>query len=222
MAAAGIIEPSNSPWAVPVVLVRKKNSSWRFCVDYRRLNRFTRKDSYLLPRIDDALDYITGSSWFRSLDLRSGYWQIELAPEARPKTITLHHWARTVAVPRHAVRALQCNTFEQLMERVLADVPRNHCVVYLDDLLVHANSFNKALSNLHEVFTAIRQAGLWLNPTKCCLLMRETKFPGHVINASVVATDLEKVAAVRDWPTPANASELKSFLGLASYYRRFV
>ena len=86
MAAGGVIEPSSSPWAAPAVLVKKKDGSWRFCVDYRRLNEVTRKDSYPLPWIDDALDYIGGSSWFSSLDLRSGYWQVELAPEARPKT----------------------------------------------------------------------------------------------------------------------------------------
>uniref|UniRef100_A0A3P9LNX3 ribonuclease H n=1 Tax=Oryzias latipes TaxID=8090 RepID=A0A3P9LNX3_ORYLA len=108
------------------------------------------------------------------------------------------------------------------MERVLKDIPRIRCVVYLDDLLVHAQNFTEAVHNLREVFLAIRQAGLRLNPAKCTLLARQTQFLGHVISESGVATDPAKVAAVRDWPTPSNTSELRSFLGLASYYRRFV
>lgn len=222
MAAAGVIEPSDSPWAAPAVLVRKKNDSWRFCVDYRRLNAVTKKDSYPLPRIDDALDHITGSSWFSSLDLRSGYWQVELAPDARPKT------AFTIGQGLWQFRVMPfglCNapaTFERLMERVLAEIPRSRCVVYLDDLLVHASDFDRALGNLQEVFEAIRQAGLRLNPAKCRLLTRETQFLGHVVSAHGVATDPAKVAAVQNWPPPANVTELRSFLGLASYYRRFV
>uniref|UniRef100_A0AAV2MGF7 ribonuclease H n=1 Tax=Knipowitschia caucasica TaxID=637954 RepID=A0AAV2MGF7_KNICA len=154
MLAAGIIEPSSSPWAAPLVLVRKRLGGWRFCVDYRRLNAVTKKDSYPLPRIDDALDYISGSSWFSSLDMRSGYWQVELSPQARAKT------AFTFGQGLWQFRVIPfglCNapaTFERLMERVLADIPRSHCVVYLDDLLVHASDFSKALGHLSGVFSA--------------------------------------------------------------------
>ncbi|KAJ8337414.1 hypothetical protein SKAU_G00386340 [Synaphobranchus kaupii] len=222
MAAAGVIEPSDSPWAAPAVLVQKKSGEWRFCVDYRRLNSATTKDSYPLPRIDEALDHISGSSWFSSLDLRSGYWQVRLAPEAKPKT------AFTIGQGLWQFRVMPfglCNapaTFERLMERVLAAVPRSHCVVYLDDLLVHASDFQQALANLTDVLAAIRQAGLRLNPKKCQLLRRETAFLGHIVSERGVATDPSKVAAVRDWPVPGNVGELRSFLGLASYYRRFV
>ncbi|KAJ8364795.1 hypothetical protein SKAU_G00136260 [Synaphobranchus kaupii] len=222
IAAAGVIEPSNSSWAAPAVLVRKKESSWWFCMDYRRLNNVIKKDSYPLTRIDNALDYIAGSSWFSSLDLRSSYWQVELAPGARPKT------AFTIGQGLWQFRVTPfrlCNapaTFERLMERVLVDEPQSRCIVYLDDLLVHAIDFYGALPNLHEVLTAIRQARLWLNPAKCYLLTKETMFLGHVVSAHGVVTDPAKVAAVRDRPTPANVSELRCFLGLASYNCHFI
>ena len=222
MAAAGVIEPSNSPWTAPAVLVRKKDQSWRFCVDYRRLNDVTRKDSYPLPRIDDALDDIAGSRLFSSLDLRSGYWQVHLTAEARAKT------AFSIGQGLWQFRVLPfglCNgpaTFERLMERVLAGVPRSRCVVFLDDLLSHAADFEGAMANLQEVFEAIRTAGLRLHPRKCHLLRRQTAFLGHIVSEAGVSTDPGKVAAVRDWPTPHNVAELRSFLGLASYYRRFV
>ena len=196
MAAGGVIEPSSSPWAAPAVLVRKKDGSWRFCVDYRRLNKVTRKDSYPLPRIDNALDYIGGSSWFSSLDLCSDR-QVELAYEARPKTaFTIGQGLWQFCVMPFGL----CNataTFEWMMERVLVSIPRSRCVVYLDDLLVHAHDFGEALVNLWEVSEAIRWAGLRLNPAKCSLLARETLLLGHVVNEHGMATNPTKAAAVR-------------------------
>ncbi|KAJ8404027.1 hypothetical protein AAFF_G00343770 [Aldrovandia affinis] len=200
----------------------RKDNSWRFCVDYRRLNAVTRKDSYPLPRIDDALDHISGSRWFSSLNLRSGYWQVELAPDARPKT------AFTIGQGLWQFRVMPfglCNapaTFEWLMERVLSHVPKQHCIVYLDELLVHAGDFEGALRHLREVFATIRQAGLRLNPKKCQLFWRETAFLGHVVSTDGMVTDPAKIDTVHDWRPPTNVSDLRSFLGLASYYRRYV
>ncbi|KAK2905711.1 hypothetical protein Q8A73_009654 [Channa argus] len=222
MVANDLIEPSDSPWAAPMVMVRKKTGKWRPSVDYRRLNPVTRKDYYRLPRIDVALDYVAGSCWFSSLDLRSRYWQMELAPEARPKT------AFTIGQELWQFKVMPfvlCNapaTFERLMEQVLKDIPQGCCVVYLDDLLVHVKGFEDAISNLAGVFTAIHQAGLQLNPAKCHLLARETQFLGHVVSERGVTTDQAKVAAIKEWPQPTTTNELRSFLCLASYYRRFV
>ncbi|KAK7884629.1 hypothetical protein WMY93_027752 [Mugilogobius chulae] len=223
MLKAGIIEPSDSPWASGVVMVNKKNNpEMRFCVDYRPLNSVTRKDSYPLPRIDESLDLVSGSSWFSSLDLRSGYWQVPLSPDARPKT------AFCTGRGLWQFRVLPfglCNapaTFERLMEKVLADIPRQECLVYLDDILVHGNSFETALESLRQVLHRISVAGLKLHPNKCCFMKKELEFLGHKVGGEGISTLEDKVQAVRDWPTPTNLRELKSFIGLASYYRRFV
>ncbi|KAL0188675.1 hypothetical protein M9458_015774, partial [Cirrhinus mrigala] len=222
MQHAGIIEPSESPWASPVVMVPKKGGEWRFCVDYRRLNAVTRKDSYPLPRVDECLDLVAGSSWFSSLDLRSGYWQVPLTPEARPKTA----FCTGRGLWQFKVLSFGlCNapaTFERLMERVLEGVPRQQCLVFLDDILAHGGSFHLAITALRAVLEKIRSAGLKLHPNKCSLLSREVTFLGHRIGSEGIGTAEDKVRAVREWPVPANQRELKSFLGLASYYRKFV
>ena len=223
MLEAGIIEPSDSPWASGVVMVNKKKSpKMRFCVDYRPLNSVTRKDSYPLPRIDECLDLVSGSSWFSSLDLRCGYWQVPLSPSARPKTA----FCTGRGLWQFKVLCFGlCNapaTFERLMEKVLADIPRQECLVYLDDILVHGSSFQTALGALRRVLHRIAAAGLKLHPDKCCFMRKELEFLGHRVGEEGISTLEEKVRAVKDWPVPANVRELKSFLGLASYYRRFV
>ncbi|KAL7883614.1 hypothetical protein SRHO_G00012720 [Serrasalmus rhombeus] len=215
MLRAGIIEPSD-------MVNKKKSQKIRFCVDYRPLNSVTKKDSYPLPRIDESLDLVSGSSWFSSLDLRSGYWQVPLSPDAKPKTAFctgrgLWHF--------RVLSFSLCNapaTFEWLMEKVLAEIPRQECLVYLDDILVHRSSFKAALMSLQRTLQKIAAAGLKLHPDKCCFMRRELEFLGHRIGGEGISTMEEKVQVVQDWPTPSNLRELKSFIGLASYYRRFV
>ncbi|KAJ8358231.1 hypothetical protein AAFF_G00021430 [Aldrovandia affinis] len=222
MQQAGIIEPSDSPWAAAVVMVPKKNGDWRLCADYRPLNDVTRKDSYPLPRIDESLDLVSGSSWFSSLDLRSGYYQVPLSPAARPKT------AFCTGRGLWQFRVLSfglCNapaTFERLMDRVLAGVPREQCLVYLDDILAHGSSFEAALGALRQVLERIRAADLKLHPEKCRFMQREVTFLGHRVGGEGIGTLEEKVQAITGWPTPTNQAQVKSFVGLASYYRRFV
>jgi hypothetical protein len=210
------------PWAAPIVLVRKKDGSTRFCVDYRKLNNVTRKDSYPLPRIDDTLEALSGATWFSSLDLKSGYWQVGVHPEDREKT------AFTTGRGLWQFRVMPfglCNapaTFERLMERVLAGLPLSVCLVYLDDNLIPARSFDDQIQNLRSVFIRLRGANLKLSPKKCTLFKRQLKFLGHIVSKNSVATDPEKLEAVKSWPTPTNVSEVRRFLGLCSYYRRFV
>ncbi|MGH0129364.1 UNVERIFIED_CONTAM: hypothetical protein FKN15_043515 [Acipenser sinensis] len=222
MREAGIIEPSDSPWTSPVVMVPKKDGKWRFCVDYRRLNDVTEKDSYPLPRIDESLDLVAGSKWFSSLDLRSGYWQVALSPAGRPKTAFSTGrglWQFTV-MPFGLCNAPA--TFERLMEKVLVGLPPTECLVYLDDLLVHGKTFQAALASLREVLRRVTEAGLKLHPEKCQFLRKEVTFLGHRVGEDGISTEPCKVTAVRDWPTPINLRQLRGFLGLASYYRRFV
>ena len=192
------------------------------CVDFRPLNKVTKKDSYPLPRIDGALDTVAGSAWYSSLDLRSGYWQVPLSPEARAKTAFITNgglWQFKV-LPFGLCNAPA--TFERLMDRVLAGIPRQECVVYLDDILVHGDSFQAALRALRRVLERVAEAGLKLHPQKCSFMQREVTFLGHKLGGGGVGTMDDKVQTVKDWPTPSTVQDLKSFLGLASYYRKFV
>uniref|UniRef100_A0A2C9LQU1 Reverse transcriptase domain-containing protein n=1 Tax=Biomphalaria glabrata TaxID=6526 RepID=A0A2C9LQU1_BIOGL len=169
MRQQGVFEPSNSPWCSPIVLVKKKDGSTRFCVDYRLLNDATHKVSYPLPRIDDTLDTLAGSQIFSTLDLKSGYWQVGLHPEDRDKTAFSAGnglWQFTV-MPFGLCNAPA--TFERLMEHVLRGLNWTTCLVYLDDIIVIGRTFEEHIANLKEVFERIRNSGMKLNPKKCSL-----------------------------------------------------
>ena len=222
MLKRGIITESQSPWASPVVLVRKKDNTWRYCIDYRRLNGVCIKDSYPLPRIDDSLDRLSGAVWFSTLDLQSGYWQVKMAPEDQQKTAftTSQGLFEFLVMPFGLANAPA--TFERLMERILKGLQWNTCLVYLDDVIVYAGEFDQALGRLDEVFRRLGSAGLKLNPQKCNLFQEEVSYLGHVVSKEGVGTDPEKTRAIESWPEPKNVSQLRSFLGTCSYYRRFI
>ncbi|UYV63183.1 K02A2.6-like [Cordylochernes scorpioides] len=218
----GIIEKSNGPWSSPVVLVTKKDGTTRFCVDYRRLNDITKKDSYPLPRINDTLTTLAGSSWFSTLDLKSGYWQVGMHPEDKEKTA----FSTGSGLYQFTVMPFGlCNapaTFERLIELVLKGLTWKTCLVYLDDIMVMGRTFEEHLRNLQEVFDRFRANNLALNPKKCQLFQKSVKFLGHIVSTEGIRTSDDKVFAIKNWPEPRNKHELQSFLGLCTYYRRFV
>ena len=222
MRCKGIIKPSTSPWASPIVLVQKKDGSIRFCVDYRELNSVTRKDAYPLPRIDDTLDTLAGAKWFSTLDLLSGYWQVEMDEADKPKTAfcTPEGLFEFNVMPFGLCNAPA--TFQRLMDSVLAGLQWSSCLVYLDDIIVIRKTFEDHLRNLAEVFDRLRSANLKLKPTKCAFACKEVAFLGHIVSGQGVATNPALTEKVSNWPEPQSVREVQQFLGLASYYRRFV
>ena len=223
MKKLGVIEPSESPWAAPVVLVRKKDGTLRYCIDYRRLNQVTQKDSYPLPNIQDCLDSLDGAKFFSSIDLCSGYWQVQLSEDAKDKS---SFYGAGGGLWRFKVMPFGlCNapaTFERLMERVLGQLQWQICLCYLDDILIHSRTVAKHLEDLRTIFDRLRQAKLKLKPKKCHFFQRQVKFLGHVVSQDGISTDEEKVQKISDCPAPQDVHEVRSVLGMFSYYRRFI
>ena len=218
-----IIRPSTSPYAAPIVIVRKKDGSIRLCVDYRALNEQTRKDAYPIPRIDEALDSLGGARMFSSLDLVQGYHQVAVAEEDIPKTAFragtggLYEYARMPFGLSNSPA-----TFQRLMEVVLGDLNYGSLLLYLDDILVFSSSFKEHLERLEVVFKRLRQHGLKLKPKKCYFFRKECKYLGHVVSAKGIATDPAKTEAIGGWKQPQTEKQLRAFLGISGYYRKFV
>ena len=219
----GVIEISDSPWSSPIVLVTKKGGDTRFCVDFREVNNITRKDAYPLPRIEDNLDALQGAHWYSTLDLLSGFWQVEVAPEDRDVTafsVAGLGLYRFVTMPFGLTNAPA--TFERLMERILRGLQWSIAVLYLDDVVVFANTVQDHFDRLGQVLARFREAGLKLKPSKCQLLRHRVDFLGHVVSKDGVEVDPKKVDKVVNWPPPKTLTNLRSFLGLCTYYQSFI
>ena len=223
MKKLGVIEMSESPWASPVVLVRKKDNTIRYCIDYRRVNGITKKDSYPLPNIQECLDSLSGAKYFTSMDLSSGYWQVGLDEDAKDKT---SFYGATGGLWRFTVMPFGlCNapaTFERLMEKVLHELQWQICLCYLDDILVFSKTAEEHMDRLKTIFDRLRNAKLKLKPKKCHFFQRKISFLGHVVSGEGIATDPGKIAKVMKCPSPKNVHEVRSVVGFMSYYRKFI
>ena len=218
----GKIEPSASPWASPVLLAPKPNGQWRFCVDYRKLNSVTKKDSFPLPRVNDLFSELSGNQYFSSLDLANGYWQVPMAKEDKEKTafVTRKGLWQFKYMPFGLANAPA--TFERLMGLLLAGLRWEHCLVYLDDVLVTGSSFDNHLDNLKIILKRFLDGNLTLKASKCDLFKHSIEYLGHLVSREGVECLESKIHTIQEWPTPRNAKDVQSFLGLANYYRKFV
>ena len=226
MQEAQVIRPSKSPWASPVVLVRKRDGTHRFCVDYRELNSVTKPDTYPLPRIEDLLDQLGESRYFSTLDLSSGFWQIRIHPDSVEKTAftTPQGLFEFRVMPFGLTNAP--GVFQRLMQQVLMglnpeDGP-DFVSVYIDDVLVFSKTLEEHLHHLELVLKRVIEVGLKLKPVKCQFFRQEVEYLGHTITPLGLKTSSRHVAAVDKFPTPTNIREVRRFLGMASYYRRFI
>lgn len=219
---AGVIRESESPFSSPIVVVRKKNGDVRLCVDYRKLNLQTIKDSYALPNLEESFSALAGSKWFSVMDLKSGYYQIEMNESDKPKTAFVcpfGFWEFN-RMPQGVTNAP--STFQRLMEKCMSDIHLKEVLVFLDDLIVFSDTLEEHESRLIHVLNRLKEYGLKLSPDKCKFFQTSVRYLGHIVSSDGVKTDPEKVQALKTWPRPQNLKELQSFLGFSGYYRRFV
>ncbi|KAL2226254.1 UNVERIFIED_CONTAM: Transposon Tf2-12 polyprotein, partial [Sesamum indicum] len=218
----GFIRPSTSPWGAPVLFVKKKDGSMRLCVDYRQLNRVTVKNKYPLPRIDDLLDQLKGATIFSKIDLRSGYWQLRIAENDIPKTAfrTRYGHYEFLVMPFGLTNAPAA--FMALMNRTFQEYLDHFIIVFIDDILVYSKDRDEHEQHLRIILQILKEKELYAKLSKCEFWVNQVVFLGHVVSGDGVMPDPSKVKAIMEWRVPKNATEVRSFLGLAGYYRRFV
>ncbi|XP_063044707.1 uncharacterized protein LOC134438913 [Engraulis encrasicolus] len=221
MLELGVIEESKSAWASPIVLVPKPDGSVRFCNDYRKLNAVSEFDAYPMARVDDMVDALGQARFLTTLDLTKGYWQVPLTPASKEKTAFatpggLYQYTR-LPFGLHGAPA----TFQRLMDRVLTPHKR-YAAAFLDDVVIQSPDWDSHLPRVQAVLDSLRDAGLTANPKKCKLAFSETNYLGYTIGRGLVKPQEAKLRAIKDWPQPITKRQVRAFLGLAGYYRRFI
>ena len=218
----GFIQPSSSPWGCPAIFVKKKDETLRLCVDYRPLNEVTIKNKYPLPRIDLLFDQLAGAKVFSKIDLRSGYHQIKIKPEDIPKTaFTTRYGLYEYLVMSFGLTNAPAH-FMYLMNSVFMPELDKFVVVFIDDILVYSKNKEEHAKHLRIVLTRLREHQLYAKFSKCDFWLKEVQFLGHILSAEGVVVDPSKVKDVLDWKPPTTVHQVRSFLGLAGYYRRFI
>ena len=222
MLEKGLIRTSSSDWGAPVLFVKKSSGEWRMCIDYRGLNAVTEKNTYPLPRIQDCLDRIGSAKFISKLDLLSGFHQVRNTSESIPKTAFNTRMGKFeyLVMPMGLTNAPA--TFQTLMNTILQPFLDRFVIVYLDDILIFSDSVEDHQKHLDEVLQALENNQLFAKPSKCTIAAQEVEFCGHLVGNGVVKTTRSKTKLIDDWPIPKNVHEVRQFLGLASYYRRFV
>ena len=222
----GVIQPSNSPWASVIVLVRKRNGKLCICVDYRHLNSVTKPDAYTLPRIDDLLDQLGSAKYFTTLDLASGYWQMRVADDSIEKTaFTMPQGLFEFRVMPFGLTNAPA-VFQRLMSRVINGLNPpggpDFVAIFIDDILIFSRTFEEHLRHIEQVLDRLQSAGLKLQPTKCHLMCEQVEYLGHLITPHGLQPNPERVRAVAEFPVPTTVTQVRQFVGLTSYYRQFV
>ena len=222
MSGMGVIQPSSSDWSSAPVMVKKKDGSIRYCIDFRKLNEVTVKDQFPLPLITECIDSLAGTAFFSALDLSWGYWQIELSPEDRHKTAftTKHGLFEHTRMPFGLCNAP--STFMRAMTLVLKGMSWEEVLAYLDDVIVTGKGFDGHLENLHKVLQRLRWHNLKLKPRKCEFFKTQVNYLGRVVTRDGVKVDPAKVETVKNWPVPKSANDIQVFMGLIGYHREFV
>jgi hypothetical protein len=215
----GYIRPSSSPWGAPVIFVPKKDGTQRMCIDYRALNEVTIKNKYPLPRIDDLFDQLRGACVFSKIDLRSGYHQLKIRASDIPKTAFITHYG----LYEYTVMSFGLTNapayFMYLMNKVFIEYWDKFVVVFIDDILVFTKDKKEHEEHLGLVLQKLRDNQLYAKLSKCEFWLDQVSFLGHIISAGGLAVDPRKVEDVLNWKSPQSVSEIRSFLGLAGYYR---
>ncbi len=218
----GKMKPSNSEYACRVTLPVKRDGSRRFCGDYRPLNLQTRRDSFPMPLVDNVISQLGKSTWFTALDLQSGFWQIRMASEDMKKTTLvtktgLYDWTVMPFGLKNAT-----STFTRTMLSVFKELGDKFLKVFVDDLNVHSENWEDHLQHLEAILSKLKEVNLKLNPSKCCFAVESIVFLGHVVSKEGTKPDLGKIDAVLRFPEPKTVTNVKSFLGLTGYYRKYV
>jgi transposase InsO family protein len=218
----GLIQPSKSPYGSPVVLVKKKDGSHRLCIDFRKLNKSVKKNTYPIPLIDDVVDHLHGTAFMSTVDANQGFKQMEVHPDSIEKTAFVTPDGKYECLRMPFGLCVSPAEYQMMMDKVLGSLKWSICMVYIDDIVIHGKSWQEHLERLNTVLRTLSNAGITLKPKKCRLGFTELPYLGYIISSEGISVDPEKISAITQYPRPENPEDIRKFLGMCGYYRRFV